>query len=322
MKSPIVSENYYKERSGVLKVAIELNNYGFIFRETPNGDIGIDGQIEHVNQNGEATGRIVAAQIKSGDSYLIDKGEHFAFYPTEKHRNYWATFPLPVILFVYYPQEDRIYFTDVRYQLSIPKQETRYIKLSKTAWLNSDSAKQIFETTGNFDLPYCTIEQVFEVMLSTICCNPTFNISYLDLFTQGLTNICRHVYFSMDLAIEIAEYNNTTEYGIGIGYEEHQFLHNYAKFIMSQNLANIDYSDYLIDWKERQLQPTFIAPLNERGVQLLDFIKKIEKIHSQDLPATTLVRERSLGMSFRTPDDYLRLEMGKVLKKLLISNTD
>src|SRR5690349_21713482 len=98
MNKPNVSENYYKEREGVLKVALELNSYGYIFRETSNGDVGIDGQIEQVNEKGEATGKIVAAQIKSGNSYLVDKGDYFWFYPQEKHRNYWCVFPLPVIL--------------------------------------------------------------------------------------------------------------------------------------------------------------------------------------------------------------------------------
>lgn len=318
MKTPIVTENYYKEREGVLRVALELNSYGYIFRETLNGDVGIDGQIEQVNENGEATGKIVATQIKSGNSYLVDKGDHFAFYPQEKHRNYWSIFPLPVILFVNYPNDGRIYFTDVRYHLNIPKQDNNYIRLSKTSYLDGNSAMGIFETVGYFGTPYYLIDQVFDIMLRTVCPNPTFNISYLDLFTQGLTNICRHLYFSMDLAMEIAEYNNKTEFGLEIGYEEHKFLHDYTKFLMSQNLVNINYSDYLIDWKERQLQPTFVAPLNNRGNQLLEFIKEIEAKHKEQLPPSTLVRERFIEMKFYSNDDYLRLELGQKLREIII----
>jgi len=317
MNIPIVTENYYKEREGVLKVALELNSNGYVFRETSNGDIGIDGQIEHINDKGEATGKIVAAQIKSGNSYLVDKVDHFAFYPKEKHKNYWSVFPLPVILFVYYPNDGKIYFTDVRYQLNIPKQNQTYIVLDKNSVLNNLSAKNIFETSGDLTVPYYPTNQVFSIMTNTVCQNPTFHISYLDLFTQGLTNLCRHVYFSMDLALAIAEYNNETELGLGMGYTEHEFLHEYAKFLMSQNLASIDYSDYLIDWKERQLQPTFIAPLTVRGRQLLDFIKTTENKFRTELPATTLVRERYIEMQFRTQDDYMRLDLGKKLREIL-----
>ncbi|WP_051691650.1 DUF4365 domain-containing protein [Pedobacter borealis] len=321
MNTPKVSENYYKEREGVLKVALELNSNGYVFRETSNGDIGIDGQIEHVNDGGEATGKIVGAQIKSGNSYLVDKGNHFAFYPHEKHKNYWSVFPLPVILFVFYPNDGKIYFTDVRYQLNNPKQNHPYITLGKSSFLNKVTAKNIFETTGDISVPYYSIDQVFSIMAKTICQNPTFHISYLDLFAQGLTNLCRHIYFSMDLALSIADYYNETEFGLGMGYSEHEFLHEYAKFLMSQNLALIDYSDYLIDWKERQLQPTFIAPLTVRGRELLEFIKIIENEFKADLPSTTLVRERSIEMQFRTHDDYLRLDLGKKLREIIIKQT-
>jgi len=317
MNTPIVTENYYKEREGVLKIALELNSYGYVFRETSNGDIGIDGQIEHISENGEATGKIVAAQIKSGNSYLVDKGDHFAFYPKEKHKNYWSIFPLPVILFVYYPNDGKIYFTDVRYQLNIPKQNHTYIAIDKKSTLNSVSAKDIFETTGDLSIPYYPINQVFSIMINTVCQNPTFHISYLDLFTQGLTNLCRHVYFSMDLALAIAEHNNETEFGLGIGFTEHEFLHDYAKFLMSQNLATINYSDYLIDWKERQLQPTFISPLTIRGRELLEFIKKTEDSFKTELPPTTLVRERYIEMQFRSQDDFMRLELGKKLREII-----
>lgn len=317
MALPKVTENYYKEREGVLKVVLELNSHGYVFRETSNSDIGIDGQIEYINKQGEATGKIVAAQIKSGNSYLIDKVDHFAFYPQEKHKNYWSVFPLPVILFVYYPNDNKIYFTDVRYQLNIPGRKHNYILLKKSSFLNTVSVKEIFETTGEMSIPYYEIDEVFSVMINTVCQNPTFHISYLDLFTQGLTNQCRHVFFNMDLAIKIAEYKNETEYGLGMGYSEYEFLHDYAKFVISQNLALIDYSDYLIDWRERDLQPTFIAPLTVRGRGLLEFIKNTEDKFRNELPPTTLIRERFIEMQFRTRDDYLRLDFGKQLRELL-----
>lgn len=317
MNTPSVGSNYFQERNGVLRVSFQLNSYGYVFRETPNGDVGIDGQIEHVNANGATTGRIVVAQIKSGDSYLVDKGSHFAFYPLAKHREYWSIFPLPVILFVYYPKDDRIYFTDVRYQLNLPNVQNKYISLSKDHYLNDETAKDVFETSGSFGVAHHSIEQLFDIMVESVCPSPTFNISYLDLFTQGLTNICRHVYFGMDLAMQIAAYNNETEYDVGIGLDEHEFLNNYAKFIMSQNLAYINYSDYLIDWKERQLQPKYFAPITPRGYELLRYIESIQKRYVSQLPPTTLIRERIVEMKFYSADDYQRLELGKRLRRII-----
>ncbi len=318
MNTPIVTENYYKEREGVLKVAMELNKHGYVFRELSNGDVGIDGQIEKANEKGQVTGKIVAVQIKSGNSYLPAKEDHYIFYPQKKHANYWANFPLPVILFVNYPKDERIYFTDVRYQLNIPNKKNNNIILNKNIYLNSSNVHLIFETTGDFGIPYHTIDKVFDIMISSNSSNPTFDISYLDLFTQGLTNLCRHIYFGIDLVTHIANFNNRSELGLGIGCNEHEFLHNFTKFIMSQNLVHIDYSDFLIDWKERELQPSFYARLNNRGRQLLEYIKSIEAKYKDQLRATTLVRERNIGMKFSSQSDYLRLEFARKLKEIIL----
>lgn len=64
MTLPVVLPNYFQERAGVIQVAAKLNQLGLIFRETPNADVGIDGQIEHVNEKGEASGKLLAEEIK------------------------------------------------------------------------------------------------------------------------------------------------------------------------------------------------------------------------------------------------------------------
>jgi hypothetical protein len=83
----------------------------------------------------------------------------------------------------------------------------------------------------------------------------------------------------MDLADNAAQFNfgmNGSEYGYGAGSAEHDFLFGYTKFLMSQRLAEIDFSDYLIDWKERELQPRFLAPLTRRGRSLIQLIHEDE----------------------------------------------
>lgn len=45
-KLPKVLDTYFTEREGVLRVGLQLNELGLVFRETPNADVGIDGQIE------------------------------------------------------------------------------------------------------------------------------------------------------------------------------------------------------------------------------------------------------------------------------------
>jgi len=311
---PIVTNTYFTEREGVLKVALELNRYGLIFRETPNGDVGIDGQIEYVNNENQAIGKIVAVQIKAGDSYLIDKGKYWSFYPKEKHKMYWESYPIPVILLIYSPSNNLTYFIDARYQLNIPTKTEKCIRIPKSNVLSEQSKDVIFESFGPLNERLLNIEDLFREMINKKCSNPTFSISFFDLFINGLTNLCRQLFFSISIACDIAEYNNETEYGISIGYTEHDFLHSYVKFLVSQNIASVDYADYLIDWKERELQPTFVAPITNRGRELLEYITKKEKSSIQQFSSVNLVSERFLKMNYLSTD-FQRFEKLKIFRK-------
>lgn len=117
---PKTPETYFTERAGVLHVAEELDAMRLIWRETPNADVGIDGQIEFVDADGRTTGRLVAAQVKSGSSYVRRVDDQVVFTPSEKHATYWARFPIPVIVFIHDPDVGRTYWADARQQLLRP----------------------------------------------------------------------------------------------------------------------------------------------------------------------------------------------------------
>jgi hypothetical protein len=65
-----VPEEHFTERDGVLSVQRIFNNrLGWLCREHPTSDFGIDAHVEAV-ANHLATGRLLALQIKSGESYF------------------------------------------------------------------------------------------------------------------------------------------------------------------------------------------------------------------------------------------------------------
>lgn len=70
MSFPKYNQTNSQERLGVNAVAEAIAKIGQIWRETPMADVGVDGQIEYVNPEGFATGRMIAVQIKSGPSFL------------------------------------------------------------------------------------------------------------------------------------------------------------------------------------------------------------------------------------------------------------
>ncbi|MET0621720.1 MAG: TIR domain-containing protein, partial [Pyrinomonadaceae bacterium] len=76
---------------------------GQIFRPTPNSDWGIDGEIEFKNNRGEASGKRVYLQLKSGDSYLnVRKADGKEVFKIKKprHAEYWSAQAYPVMLAV------------------------------------------------------------------------------------------------------------------------------------------------------------------------------------------------------------------------------
>lgn len=100
--------------SGVIFVQKVVNEHGSIFRPVhQETDLGVDGFIELVKAE-ESSCRLVAVQIKSGDSYLSPKGDEFLIDVDQRHLNYWLNFMVPVIIVAYSPSKDVAAWTSVR----------------------------------------------------------------------------------------------------------------------------------------------------------------------------------------------------------------
>ena len=311
---PLFTSDNWQEQIGVHKVGLMLTELGLIFRTTSNSDVGIDGQIEYVNNEGKVTGKIAAVQIKSGDSYLYESksdSENFTFYPDEKHKYYWEKFPIPVILFVHSPSRDKVYFVDARHYFRI--NSIGNIKIPKENTLDKTTKNKVFETIGNFDEPFLEIKDVFDAMVQNHFTSPLFNLSYLDLYLLGLTNLCRQLYFDISVAMDVAECRS--QY-VQTGEDEQNFLYKYVEFLISQNLAEIDLGDFLIDWNKNGMVSRFLVALTHRGNGLLRYIDDIEKNNPDIMPETYLAQERLIQMRF---DFYssMRIEKAQKLQKLI-----
>ncbi len=140
-----VGATYVQERLGIAAVQTYAARRQQIWRETGTGDVGVDGNLEFVNPEGFATGRIVAVQVKSGPSYFANpSGRGWKFYPEAKHRSYWESFPLPVLLVLHDPNSNISYWADVRQALRSPgRAEKAFIEVPE---LN------VLEDTEAFDL--------------------------------------------------------------------------------------------------------------------------------------------------------------------------
>ncbi len=119
-------------KEGVKYVDRVVMRHGSIFRPVHGeDDVGIDGFIELVDTE-TASGRLVAVQIKSGESYVGSSANEFVINVGECHLKYWLEFMVPVILIAYSPSRDfaawvsvRDYVEQVRYQERTPVTQIR-----------------------------------------------------------------------------------------------------------------------------------------------------------------------------------------------------
>jgi hypothetical protein len=259
---PHVGENYFQERRGIHEVDGILINLKLIWRETPNADIGIDGQIEWVDENDQAPGIIVAAQVKSGETYFRNEThDGFNYQPDAKHRQYWERFPIPVILILHNPKTRQCYFVDARQFLRGEASQSSAITVPKSQVLNAENRNKLFEAYGPTQ-ELSALTDVFFQLLTTRTNNPDFDLSYFRLFFGGLTDIGNKLLFSMDLCMDLIEYACAS---IGIGHDQFEFLDEYVRFISSQRLAFVDYADYIVDHDQRKVVPICIWTLTDRG---------------------------------------------------------
>lgn len=96
---PQYGDDYYLGDKGVRMVnQIISDDLRWIFRDQRKAGIGIDAQIELISPENRGTGRLIAAQIKCGPSFLKERTEFgFVFRGKSKHLKHWIKHSLPVM---------------------------------------------------------------------------------------------------------------------------------------------------------------------------------------------------------------------------------
>lgn len=85
-------------------------NRRWLFREQAVSDVGIDAHLEIVVE-GLATGRLLALQIKSGESYFREAvAEGFVYRSDQEHLDYWLNHSLPVVVVICKPGTQEAYW--------------------------------------------------------------------------------------------------------------------------------------------------------------------------------------------------------------------
>ncbi len=110
----------FQEWKGLDRISLAVHEMGCIFREITKDDYGLDGEIEIVvpkadGKGYETTGGILKVQAKSGRRYVVSDSEEGFSFPIEKvDLEAWFNSNVPVVLIVYHPDDDQLYWKDIR----------------------------------------------------------------------------------------------------------------------------------------------------------------------------------------------------------------
>lgn len=131
-------------RIGVHKVGLKfLEDFNWLEREQPISDYGIDMHIEILN-DGFPTGQLIGVQIKSGESYFSETNEKSIVYRGEnKHLNYWQFHSIPVLIVLYNPKDDKIYYEKILRNNTVKTESAWKIHIPKTNILTKESKESI-----------------------------------------------------------------------------------------------------------------------------------------------------------------------------------
>lgn len=125
------------ERIGVSAIDHQISSLGWIFREQPIVDMGIDAHIEVVDSN--PTGKLLGVQIKTGASHFTNYDHHLLYYGKLTHLEYWLKHSLPVIIIAHLPESDDTYWVEVSEKTVEMTEKSWKIKIPKTQLLNKNS---------------------------------------------------------------------------------------------------------------------------------------------------------------------------------------
>ena len=148
-----MSDKHSTGRIGVHMCGAIFEEHDFIFREEPIADYGIDAIIE-AKEGGIPSGKLIAVQIKSGDSYFLSNNDDYiVYYVDSKHREYWINHSLPVIIVLYKKDSNECFWEVVNKQTLIQTktQWKIYIPKNQTITSSCDKLREIAQNMSEYE---------------------------------------------------------------------------------------------------------------------------------------------------------------------------
>ncbi len=167
---PKIKDSHLVSKKGLAYVKAVFENNKCIFNEIhQENDFGIDAIVEF-SKDGFVTGKNIAVQVKSGNSYYNEKkGE--CFFEVGSHYEYWKNYSLPVYGIVYIPKLDKAYWVDIKFYLKNLDKRPEIINFQIINTLNfnefsNENFEKIFKKFVIKEVPEFNLEEAKELFKS------------------------------------------------------------------------------------------------------------------------------------------------------------
>lgn len=128
---------------------------GWIFREQPVSDYGIDAHIEVTEPDRSLKGRLLGVQIKSGPSFFSEPHSYgWVYRGVKKHLDYWLRHVLPVIVVLHDPESGESYWQSVTPETISETDKAWKLIVPKSQRLDADAADVLRELTDTAKEPH------------------------------------------------------------------------------------------------------------------------------------------------------------------------
>lgn len=184
------------ERLGISIAMEAFEGIGFAFREQTVSDFGIDAHAELLI-GGEATGRLIGIQIKSGSSYFNEvEGNTYVFRIDQKHTSYWLGHSLPVIVCLCNIERRRVCWEVVLNETTAPTGVNAKILIPKNQIIDRQSrgrlADLVTPVIASDRYTIFTTEDVSHILAKRysfdVVLNGTFTKSEIAAVVRKITN--------------------------------------------------------------------------------------------------------------------------------------
>lgn len=118
-------------------------DFEWFFRSQEVSDVGIDALVE-ILDNDEPTGKLLALQIKTGQSYFRKSGRNYVLNIDDRHMKYWIKYDLPVYIILADLKKKLFLWQKVERLLCEPTRSGWRLKIPATNVLDAN-AKHFFE---------------------------------------------------------------------------------------------------------------------------------------------------------------------------------